>query len=176
MDRRQRKTREAIFKAFSSLIKKHRYENITVQDIIDEADIGRSTFYAHFETKDMLLKEMCGDIFEHIFDNEICVFSDNKDLESRLAHILWHLQEIKGDICGILASQSGDILIRFLKENLNKLFEIYLQDFNTDIPKDFILNHLVGGFCETIKWWVAQGMVQEPKIVAKYFISVIETH
>ena len=71
MDRRQRKTRAAIFSAFTTLLEKKNYSSLTIQDIIDEADIGRTTFYAHFETKDELLKAICTDIFSHVFSDEI---------------------------------------------------------------------------------------------------------
>ena len=71
MDRRQRKTRDAICRAFASLLMKKSYARITVQDIIDEADVGRTTFYTHFETKDDLLKSLCTEIFEHVFSDDL---------------------------------------------------------------------------------------------------------
>ena len=112
MDRRQKKTRDAIFSAFGALLERKRYENITVQEIIDTANICRSTFYTHFETKDMLLREMCADIFDHIFEGGICEYGkDSKTLDEKLSHILWHLFESRGRVIGILASDSGYIYL-----------------------------------------------------------------
>lgn len=55
MDRRVRKTKEALYSAFVSLIVERHYDAISVQDIIDAADVGRTTFYAHFKSKEELL-------------------------------------------------------------------------------------------------------------------------
>lgn len=177
MDRRQRKTRDSIFKAFSRLLENKAYEHITVQEIIDEADIGRSTFYAHFETKDMLLKEMCGNIFEHIFDGDVCDYDkDTSELESKLAHIMWHFHEIKSDVTGLISSQSGEIFMRYLKEYLSIFFEMYVSNFNVSVPDDFLLNHLVGSFCSTLTWWVKNDMQTTPEQTARYLMEITETH
>ncbi|MBN9360756.1 MAG: TetR/AcrR family transcriptional regulator [Devosia sp.] len=56
MDRRVRKTREALYSAFISLVVERGYDATSVQDIIDAADVGRTTFYAHFRSKEELLR------------------------------------------------------------------------------------------------------------------------
>ena len=56
-DRRATRTRRALLNAFVGLILERRYDEITVAAIIARADVGRSTFYEHFRSKDDLLHE-----------------------------------------------------------------------------------------------------------------------
>jgi len=56
MDRRATRTRRSLHQALISLILRKGYDAITVQEIIDEADIGRATFYAHYRGKEDLLR------------------------------------------------------------------------------------------------------------------------
>ena len=175
MDRRQKKTRNAILKAFGELLEKRRYERISVQDIIEKADVGRSTFYAHFETKDALLKALCSDIFDHIFEGEACEYPlKNEGLEATLAHILWHLKEHQTNVMGLLASESGELLMQYVKEYLYLLFQKRIKEFQTQAPEDFLLHHLVGAFAATVSWWVKRDMKDEPALVARYFVQVIK--
>jgi AcrR family transcriptional regulator len=54
-DRRMRRSRDLLFRALVALILEKGYDRITVQDILDRADVGRSTFYEHYRSKDELL-------------------------------------------------------------------------------------------------------------------------
>ena len=69
-DRRITKTRKAIYTAFLQLLNQKSFETITVQEIIDLADVGRSTFYSHYESKELLLDELCRYLFHHLFERE----------------------------------------------------------------------------------------------------------
>ncbi|NJM53793.1 MAG: TetR family transcriptional regulator [Blastocatellia bacterium] len=55
-DRRTNRTQKALRNALIELILEKHYDTISVQDIIDRADIGRSTFYNHFRDKEDLFR------------------------------------------------------------------------------------------------------------------------
>ena len=178
MDRRQQKTRAAIFRAFNRLLEEKHFNNITVQEILDEANIGRSTFYSHFETKDELLKAMCTDIFDHIFSHELCSetshdFSlSDHGLQEKITHLLYHLKDNKGNVLGILSGESGELFMRYFKEYLNTMFEQYPECLTRDVPRDFALNHLVGSLAEAVKWWIGEGMKMPPEEVAENYLKM----
>ncbi len=54
-DRRVRRTTQLLTHALMGLVQEKRYDAITIQDLLDRADIGRSTFYSHYRGKDDLL-------------------------------------------------------------------------------------------------------------------------
>jgi len=184
MDRRQRKTREAIFTAFTALLGKKSYSKITVQDIIDAANVGRTTFYAHFETKDDLLKALCEELFGHIIGSAAdCththgLYSDGSAPESVFCHLLQHIQENDRNIIGLLSCESNEMFLRYFKDSLNGLIQLQFvnqdRNANRDIPQDFLINHISGSFVEMVLWWVKGHMKQTPVELDRYFRAVIE--
>jgi AcrR family transcriptional regulator len=61
-DRRVRRTRRALRAALLELVTERGYDKVTVQDVLDRADVGRSTFYAHFRDKDALFASCFDDL------------------------------------------------------------------------------------------------------------------
>ena len=177
MDRRQRKTRAAIFSAFTSLLQKKSYSSLTVQDIIDEADIGRTTFYAHFETKDELLKAICSDIFDHVFSEEVMSedkhdFSGHDSFRDKLTHILYHLQEKQQSIRGILSGECGEVFMRYFREYLYRIFDGQLTE-NNDIPKEYRLHYAVSSYAETVRWWLNGHSEYTPEQISSFYFQSV---
>ncbi len=183
MDRRQKKTRKAIFNAFTALLSRKSYSHITVQDIIDEADIGRTTFYAHFETKDHLLKTLCEELFGHIAENAKTamkgtgLYSDKEAPKSAICHLLHHLKEDR-NIVALLSHDSSEIFLSYFRESLSDFFrtefvECSNRKNNLDLPDDFMINHISGSFVEMVLWWIRSDLRQSPDELDRYYQSVI---
>ena len=65
-DRRTRKSRAALQQALLSLIATRPYDAITIEDVTEEADVARATFYAHYKDKSALLNEASSDLLSEL--------------------------------------------------------------------------------------------------------------
>ena len=190
MDRRQRKTREAIFLAFTELLSEKNFNQITVSDIIERADIGRATFYAHFETKDFLLKELSEELFCHIFDSihdkhnhehehsheHRHIFSCDAKSDV-FTHLFEHLEKNDNQILELLSSENNELFLNYFKINLLQLVSAQLDKFSCkkadSLPKDFYVNHIASTFVETVRWWVQNKRQQTPQEITQYFFTAV---
>ena len=139
--------------------------------------LRRST--SHFETKDALLKEMCTDIFDHIFSHELHsetshdFSSSDHGLREKITHLLYHLKDNKGNVLGVLSGESSELFMRYFKEYLVTMFEQYPDSIRQDIPKEFALNHLVGSLAEDVRWWIGSKMEMPPEELAKCYLKLV---
>lgn len=183
MDRRQRKTREAIFRAFIELLSEKHFAQITVCEIIGRADIGRATFYAHFETKDFLLKELCEDLFCHIFDAADSHNCDHRHIfscdapDSVFLHLFRHLQKNDNNILKLLSCPNNELFLQYFRNSLCQLAASQLSLFeerrNPKLPEDFWISHIASTFVETVRWWIAAGMHESPETLTEYFFLTV---
>ena len=184
MDRRQQKTRAAIFAAFRALLAEKSYSKITVQEIIDMANVGRTTFYAHFETKDNLLKALCEELFGHIIASAMDgahthgLYSDGNAPQSVFCHLLQHLRENDKNVLGLLSCENNALFLRYFKDSLDELVRSQVvpssRSASPVIPLDFLINHISGSFVEMVLWWIQGDMRQTPEELDRYFRAVIE--
>ena len=65
-DRRIQKTRDLLHRALAALIREKPYDSISVKEILDRADVGRSTFYTHYRDKDELLVSAIHDLLASV--------------------------------------------------------------------------------------------------------------
>lgn len=177
MDRRQQKTRKAVFEAFTALLERKPYAKISVQEIIDAADIGRSTFYAHFETKDELLNALCKEIFDHVFSEHPARekthdFSGRKnDLEAEVTHVLYHLYDSRAYLKSILSSESGELFMQTFQSYLVTLFAPACGKIASDVPQDYLLHRTICGFAETVRWWMRHDTYSADEISRFFFAA-----
>ena len=181
MDRRQRKTRDAIFKAFIQLLSQKNFSDITVGEIIDLADVGRATFYAHFETKDFLLKDLSAELFDHLFceESESGYFASEgcAGCDSVFLHLFNHVQKNDNNLARLLSSKNNELFLEYFKSGVKGLVTKRIADFASRkpaiVPQDFWVNHVTATFIETLRWWLEQDMQQPPALIAEYFLQSV---
>ena len=171
-DRRITKTRKAIYAAFLQLLNQKNFETITVQEIIDLADVGRSTFYSHYESKELLLDELCCYLFHHLFERV-----GNLTIEEYLTHIFSHFKKNQDHVTSLLFSKNDYFLRQLQKELEHHVYPMVAEDLQVSYPKipaSYLKHFVVSNFIETLTWWLKKGKSYKEDQVVRFYLDIIE--
>ena len=160
MDRRVRKTQAAVYSAFVALIIERGYDAISVQDIIDEADVGRTTFYAHFRSKQELLSYG----FERLRE-ELVTIGSERTLErwGFVGPLLEHARAHLGLYRALLAGNGGHLA--------EVSFHAIAEDLVArELADDRVATALLAGaLVGAVRAWIARpGGMEVAEVVARF--------
>jgi AcrR family transcriptional regulator len=176
-DRRVGKTLRALKDALTDLILDRRYEEITVQDIIDRADIGRSTFYAHFTDKDDLLMAILSDL--QVPGPDTSTWKSDDPAFGWTLELFRHFGSGKRVFKAVASSQSGALargeMIRWLEDLVRAELRRLRTSSRLDPARlELIVRFLVGTFIGFMDWWMREENDQLPaETVDRAFRSLV---
>ena len=179
IDRRSEKTRRALGQALMSLIVRKGYDVISVQDILDEADVGRSTFYAHFTGKDDLFRKGFARLREDL-RRSIATPPPPDDSGAatplRFSRAMFEHALDYADVFRALLGARGGLLA--MQEIRAALADIIAQDYHAlpwlaDIPKDLAIRHVTESFITALSWWLERKPDITPEEVDKLFRQLV---
>ena len=159
IDRRIRRTRKLLQDALLELILEKGYAAVTVQDVIDRADVGRSTFYAHFQDKESLFLSE----FEAL----------RMQFELYLTHIpmtdaspwglslmmFQHAQSQRQLYKALAGKEAGGVVLEYLRKFLSAVLLDHLKPQlskrkTPQIPAEILAHYLVSTFIALLTWWL----------------------
>jgi AcrR family transcriptional regulator len=114
-DRRIQRTKSQLSDALIALILEKGYDKVTIRDIIDKANVGRSTFYAHFESKDQLLVAGHEHFNKILFTGADTSQTSSKKISLGLLSLYRHTGENHSLAKALFGKKGGDIIINHLR-------------------------------------------------------------
>jgi len=149
-DRRVLRTKEALHAAFTELVLNRRYDEIQVGDIVDDADVGRSTFYEHFRGKDDLLVQSMSAMLD-VLAEAACGVGDGVHLE----HIVGHFWENRSHARYLLAGPPSEHVFPLLVRELAQRIEERLPTLERSLPSKLIALRTADGTFAVLRAWLA---------------------
>jgi AcrR family transcriptional regulator len=173
-DRRVERTERLLRGALVALIREKGFEALTVQQIIDRANVGRATFYAHFDNKDDLLASGFEDLRVALRARQREAFVRGRTIEDRVfgfsRDVFAHTNEHREVFRAMVGRRSGAIVERLLHKLLIELLRADVTAAvggtrSRDVQAEALVQFLAGALFGLLMWWLdGRGKVSEADI------------
>jgi AcrR family transcriptional regulator len=176
-DRRSQRTRRLLSAALIELMLEQRYDEITVQDIIDRADVSRSTFYAHYlDKEDLLISDftrVLDALSQHTEQNE-----PGGQVLPPLALFFRHVKEQHQLYKALVRGGGIDRLYKKGHERLRQNIEQHLQALvpagqTGALPLPLVADYIAGAILNMLTWWLNNEMPYTPEHMDALFNQLV---
>ena len=176
-DRRSKRTRKLLGDAIVSLILEKSYDLITVRDIVDRADVGRSTFYAHYSDKDDLFRSEFEELLGVLGSYAGQVELEGEQLVPSL-ELFRHIQEHHHLYKALVWGQGIDLLYKTGQDTLSSSIELNLRHLHPaeddwKVPLPILSNFMASAFLALLKWWLDNSMPYSPERMDELFQQLV---
>lgn len=176
-DRRVQRTRDLLQKALIELISERRYEAITIQNIVDRANVGRTTFYLHYSSKDELFMSCHEAIVREFHFGPLYPRSREELLSPEappgMISAFRHLEDARALLSPIFQGKDSLLILRRLRDGSAQEIEASLRaafaEAGSTIPLDVLANYLAGAQIALVQWWLEKRRPHTPENLAQMF-------
>lgn len=171
-DRRSRRTRQLVTEAMAELLQEKRYENITVRDILDRANIGSSTFYAHYFDKEDVQASLIQHVFEQLLQ-QLLRRSEEREVVPSL-ELFQHVQQNFQQIQALIPGRFGETFWGVAESTMSQMIEQSLKStrglkHSCSVPPAAVARYLAATFLTLLKWWLIADMPYSPGQMDEFF-------
>lgn len=176
-DARVRRTRDALGDALVALMQEKPFDSITVQDVLDRAHVGRSTFYSHYSDKDDLLMSDAEEFFEAI-SMALSVHGDKSDRVAPVKEFFKHVGEVKWFLKALVTSGKFHENMELARGHFARGIERRLEELprGRGIPKHeraAVAFAHAGALLSLLSWWIDRGMREPPEAMDDLFHRMV---
>ena len=175
MNRRITKSQEAIKKAVIELMSEKNFDDITIQEIADKANVNRGTIYLHYMDKYDLLDKL---IEEHLNElREICELASETDTIDQNVSWFEYFERHYLFFSAMLASKGAPFFrsrfLEFVIEDIKKEWNI-TEGKNCGLSEDIILQFFGAAYVGLVEWWFKNEMPYPPHVMEEQVEILLE--
>jgi AcrR family transcriptional regulator len=174
-DRRVHRTRRALREALIELLRRKSFDDITVDEIAAEADVGRSTFYAHCSGKEDLLRRGLQNLRTELAEASDRLRHRSGRIFGFSLGVLEHVAQHRATYPGLGRSRGRDVLLRELRQTVLELLREDLERTSIDraLPRELVEQCVTGAYMALLTWYLEQKPPHAPAELDEWFQHLV---
>ncbi|NBG88820.1 TetR-like C-terminal domain-containing protein [Isachenkonia alkalipeptolytica] len=175
-NRRVKVTKMLLKESFIKLLETKDIASITIKELCEDADINRSTFYAHYNDQYDLMGKIQNELIDHV-EHYLApyIHDETEEVSVEMVEGIFEYAMENARICRLLLSERGDL--NFQKRVLNLVYGKYINELQQSLAlnkedAEYVYAYTITGCIGVIQKWLNDDMKKSPKFMAEIVINM----